>query len=168
MLKARVAENNAEYKFSPPRHAARNIVLYEVHVKGFSQANSAIPEAMRGTYSGLAHPASIAHFKSLGVTTLSLLPVQYCVDEPALAARGSTNYWGYNTLGFFAPDPRWASQKDDPAAINEEFRQMVRDLHSQGIEVVLDVVYNHSAEGNERGPTLSMRGLDNASSLAAQ
>ena len=163
MLKARVAENMAEYKFSPPRHAARNVVLYEVHVKGFSQANSAIPEAMRGTYSGLAHPASIAHFKSLGVTTLSLLPVQYCVDEPALAARGSTNYWGYNTLGFFAPDPRWASQKDDPAAINEEFRQMVRDLHSQGIEVVLDVVYNHTAEGNERGPTLSMRGLDNAS-----
>ncbi len=168
MLKARVPENKAVHKFSPPRHAARDIVLYEVHVKGFSQANPAIPEHLRGTYLALAHPVSVAHFKSLGVTTLSLLPVQYCVDEPALAARGSTNYWGYNTLGFFAPDPRWAMRKNDPTAINEEFRQMVRDLHSHGIEVVLDVVYNHTAEGNERGPTLSMRGLDNASWYRSQ
>jgi isoamylase len=163
MLKARVPFPNNDKKFSPPHHAARDVVLYEVHVKGFSQTNPAIPERLRGTYSALAHPSSIAHFKSLGVTTLSLLPVQYCVDEPALAARGSSNYWGYNTLGFFSPDPRWALHKNDPAAINEEFRQMVRDLHSHGIEVVLDVVYNHTPEGNEWGPTLSMRGLDNAS-----
>lgn len=165
MLKARVPESHSDQKikFSPPRHPARDVVLYEVHVKGFSQSNPAIPENLRGTYSALSHPVSIAHFKSLGVTTLSLLPVQYCVDEPALAARGSSNYWGYNTLGFFCPDPRWALQKNDPTAINEEFRQMVRILHSEGIEVVLDVVYNHTPEGNEWGPTLSMRGLDNAS-----
>lgn len=165
MLKARVPEvlpeNNSQ--FSPPRHAARDVVLYEVHVKGFSQNHPDIPERLRGTYSALSHPVSIGYFKSLGITTLSLLPVQYCVDEPALAGRGSSNYWGYNTLGFFCPDPRWAIDKNNPDAINQEFRQMVRDLHSHGIEMVLDVVYNHTPEGNEWGPTLSMRGLDNAS-----
>jgi isoamylase len=164
MLKARVPEKSKPaIDFLPPRISSRDVVLYEVHVKGFSQTHPDIPEHLRGTYSALAHPASIAHFKSLGVTTLSLLPVQYCVDEPAVAGRGMSNFWGYNTLGFFCPDPRWAIEKNNPTAVNEEFKAMVRKLHEANIEVVLDVVYNHTPEGNEWGPTLSMRGLDNAS-----
>ncbi len=146
-----------------PRHAAADLVLYEVHVKGFSKTLPGIPAALQGTYAGLAHPVAVAHFKSLGVTTLSLLPVQYGLDEPFLTQRGLCNYWGYNTLGFCCPDPRLATQPDDPAAVTVEFRQMVHALHAQGLEVVLDVVYNHTPEGDERGPTLSFRGLDNAS-----
>ena len=164
-LKARVAApaGPAPGWLNAPRHSSADIVLYEVHVKGFSMTHPDIPATLRGTYSALAHPASIAHFKALGVTTLSLLPVQYCVDEPAVADRGMHNYWGYNTLGFFCPDPRFAISRDDPAAVNAEFRQMVETLHAHGLEVVLDVVYNHTPEGNEFGPTLSFRGLDNAS-----
>ena len=164
-LKARVAASRAPLPVdsATPRHAASERVLYEVHVKGFSMTHPDIPQALRGTYAGLAHPASIAHFKSLGVTTLSLLPVQYCVNEQALAARGASNYWGYNTLGFFCPDPRLATQPGDPTAVTHEFRDMVHGLHAAGLEVVLDVVYNHTPEGNELGPTLSFRGLDNAS-----
>ena len=164
-LKARVAAplSVAPGYLNAPRHAVADLVLYEVHVKGFSKTHPGIPEALRGTYAALAHPAAVAHFKSLGVTTLSLLPVQYCLDEPALTQRGQSNYWGYNTLGFCCPDPRLATQPDDPAAVTTEFRQMVEDLHAQGLEVVLDVVYNHTPEGNEHGPTLSFRGLDNAS-----
>ncbi len=162
-LKARVAAPYAQEPWRRPRHALTERVLYEVHVKGFSKTHPDIPVPLRGTYAGLAHPASIAHFKRLGVTTLSLLPVQYCVDEPTLAARGSSNYWGYNTLGFFCPDPRLSQQPGDPAAVTQEFRTMVHDLHAAGLEVVLDVVYNHTPEGNENGPTLSFRGLDNAS-----
>lgn len=146
-----------------PRHVPADLVLYEVHVKGFSMQHPGIPAEIRGTYAGLAHPVSIAHFKQLGVTTLSLLPVQYCVDEPALVDRGMHNYWGYNTLGFFCVDPRMARRGSDSAAANAEFRQMVDELHKHSIEVVLDVVYNHTPEGNEYGPTLSFRGLDNAS-----
>jgi isoamylase len=164
MLKARVPQKNTvETMQTPPRIPARDVVLYEVHVKGFSQTHPDIPEHLRGTYSALAHPAAIQHFKALGVSTLSLLPVQYCLDEPALAERGMGNFWGYNTLGFFCPDPRWAIEKNNPAAVNQEFKNMVQGLHAAGIEVVLDVVYNHTPEGNEWGPTLSMRGLDNAS-----
>ncbi len=164
-LKARVSApvEHADTEPVRPGHAACDVVLYEVHVKGFSMTHPGIPPELRGTYAGLAHPASIAHFKALGITTLSLLPVQYCVDEPALAARGTSNYWGYNTLGFFCPDPRWAVHKNDPAAVTQEFRAMVHALHAAGLEVVLDVVYNHTPEGNEWGPTLSFRGLDNAS-----
>jgi glycogen operon protein len=164
-LKARVAvpAGPAAGWLNAPRHAPADVVLYEVHVKGFSMTRKDLPAALRGTYSALAHPASIAHFKALGVTTLSLLPVQYCVDEASLVDRGMHNYWGYNTLGFFCPDPRLASTRDDPAAVNAEFRQMVETLHSHGLEVVMDVVYNHTPEGNEFGPTLSFRGLDNAS-----
>lgn len=164
-LKARVAAPApiAPGYLNAPRHSLANVVLYEVHVKGFSMQHPDIPAAQRGTYSALAHPASIAHFKSLGVTTLSLLPVQYCLDEPAVADRGQHNYWGYNTLGFFCPDPRLSKTRDDPAAVTAEFQQMVETLHSHGLEVVLDVVYNHTPEGNEFGPTLSFRGLDNAS-----
>ena len=164
-LKARVAPPPVPHVHAhKPRRAASDVVLYEVHVKGFSQLLPGVPEELRGTYAGLAHPASIAHFKRLGVTTLSLLPVHYCIDEPHLAERGLRNYWGYNTLGFFCPDPRWAnaSHRHDPTAVTAEFRRMVDALHEAGLEVVLDVVYNHTPEGNEFGPTLSFRGLDNA------
>ena len=163
-LKARVA---APLAYSPranaPRIAAADVVLYEVHVKGFSQQHAGIPLAIRGTYLALAHPASIAYFKQLGVTTLSLLPVQYHLDESGLVERGVTNYWGYNTLGFFCADPRFATQANDPTVANAEFREMVSALHENGLEVVLDVVYNHTPEGNEAGPIISFRGLDNAS-----
>ncbi|MFO1340983.1 MAG: glycogen debranching protein GlgX [Burkholderiaceae bacterium] len=164
-LKARVAQplGEAPARRNAPRHAPADVVLYEVHVKGFSKQHPGIPEALRGSYAALAHPAAIAHFKALGVTTLSLLPVQYAIDEPHLADKGLHNYWGYNTLGFFCPDPRLAAQGDDPAAVTREFRDMVAALHAHGIEVVLDVVYNHTPEGNEFGPTLSFRGLDNRS-----
>ncbi len=164
-LKARVAAplGVAPGYLNAPRHAAVDLVLYEVHVKGFSKTHPGIPAALQGTYAALAHPAAVAYFKALGVTTLSLLPVQYCLDEPALTQRGQTNYWGYNTLGFCCPDPRLATRPDDPAAVTAEFRHMVKTLHEQGLEVVLDVVYNHTPEGDERGPTLSFRGLDNAS-----
>ncbi|HEY8974586.1 MAG TPA: glycogen debranching protein GlgX [Burkholderiaceae bacterium] len=164
-LKARVAPAGTPARggSNAPRIAPADVVLYEVHVKGFSKQLGDVPPGLRGTYAGLAHPASIAHFKALGVTTLSLLPVQYHVDEPALGGRGLTNYWGYNTLGFFCPDPRLSMTPDDPSAVNAEFRSMVETLHAHGLEVVLDVVYNHTPEGNEAGPTISFRGLDNAS-----
>ncbi len=165
-LKARVAEppQAAPGWHNAPRIAARDRVLYEMHVKGFGMGLPGLPPALRGTYAGLAHAASIAHFKSLGVTTLELLPVQYHLDEPGLAERGAVNHWGYNTLGFFGVDPRYAAaDKSDPSAVAAEFREMVNVLHQHGLEVVLDVVYNHSPEGNEQGPTLSMRGLDHAS-----
>jgi len=166
-LKARVpaALEGVSPRSSAPRHASADLVLYEVHVKGFSKLHPGIPEALRGSYAALAHPAAIAHFKALGVSTLSLLPVQYCVDEPHLADKGLHNYWGYNTLGFFAPDPRLAqaAHRQDPTAVVAEFRAMVQTLHEHGLEVVLDVVYNHTPEGNEFGPTLSFRGLDNRS-----
>ena len=164
-LKARVAPaaTPAPGWLNAPRVAPADVVLYEVHVKGFSRQLPGVPPELRGTYAGLAHPASVAHFKALGVTTLSLLPVHYHVDEPGLASRGLTNYWGYNTLGFFCPDPRLATTPDDPSAVNAEFRAMVATLHGHGLEVVLDVVYNHTPEGNEAGPTISFRGLDNAS-----
>lgn len=164
-LKARVAAppTVAPGWHNAPRTPASQLVLYEVHVKGFSQQLPGVPAALRGSYAGLAHPAAIAHFKALGVTTLSLLPVHYHVDEPGLAEQHKVNYWGYNSIGFFCPDPRLASQRDDPADVAAEFRQMVHTLHQHGLEVVLDVVYNHTAEGSELGATLSMRGLDNAS-----
>ena len=166
-LKARVAAPlpGPSPRVNAPRHAARDLVLYEVHVKGFSMRHPAIPQALRGSYAALAHPAAIAHFQRLGVTTLSLLPVQLAVDEPHLSGTGLRNYWGYNTLGFFAPDPRLASAaaRHDPSAVAAEFRAMVHALHAAGLEVVLDVVYNHTPEGNEWGPTLSLRGLDQKS-----
>ncbi len=164
-LKAAVAApyDGIPFLTKPPRREPEEVVLYEVHVKGFSMLHAEIPADLRGTYAGLAHPAAIAHFRKLGVTTLSLLPVQYCVDEPALVDRGMHNYWGYNTLGFFCADPRLARRGSDSAAANEEFRRMVGSLHEKGLEVVMDVVYNHTPEGNEHGPTISFRGLDNAS-----
>ena len=165
-LKARVAPapQPAAGWHNAPRVADDEVVVYELHVKGFGMGLPGLPPELRGTYAGLAHPAALAHFKALGVTTLELLPVQYHLDEPGLAEKGLVNYWGYNTLGFFCPDPRLAAaDRSDPTAVAEEFRAMVATLHEQGLEVVLDVVYNHTPEGNEIGPTLSMRGLDHAS-----
>ena len=164
-LKARVAPPPVVAKgwTNRPRRAPADMLLYEMHVQGFSMQLPGLPPELRGTYAGLAHPVAVAHFKRLGVTTLSLLPVQYHLDEPALGRRGMVNYWGYNTLGFFAPDPRFSQHPDRPRLVAEEFRQMVVTLHEQGLEVVLDVVYNHTAESGETGPTISFRGLDHAS-----
>ena len=138
----------------------RKAIIYELHVKGFTKLHPGVPEALRGTYAGLAHPAAIDHLVRLGVTSVELLPVHECVPEGFLHERGLTNFWGYNTLGFFAPDQRYAASQA-PGAPVREFKEMVRALHQAGIEVILDVVYNHSCEGNQLGPTLSFRGLDN-------
>jgi len=135
-------------------------VIYELHVRGFTMRHPGIPERLRGTYAGLAHPAAIKHLLNLGVTAVELLPVHHAVTEPAISARGLTNYWGYNSLGFFAPDARYSSSGDLGQQV-AEFREMVRALHEAGIEVILDVVYNHTAEGPPDGPVLSFRGIDN-------
>ena len=145
-----------------PYIAPVDTVLYELHVKGFTQSNEGIPLSLRGTYLGLAHSASIAHLKALGVSSLSLLPVHYWLDEPRLTALGLSNYWGYNSIGFFAPSPRFASTQSQHS-VRDQFRQMVKTLHANGIEVLLDVVYNHTAESDAQGPTISFRGIDNTS-----
>jgi isoamylase len=144
------------------RIPAADTILYELHVKGFSKQHDRVPAHLRGTYAGLAHPACIEHLQALGITTLSLLPVHYALSERHLGKLGLVNYWGYNSIGWFCPDPRLSSQPDDPTATRAEFRAMVDALHAAGFEVVLDVVYNHSAEAGETGPALSLRGLDNA------
>ncbi|MDP9148523.1 MAG: glycogen debranching protein GlgX [Myxococcota bacterium] len=143
----------------PPRVPWHETVVYELHVKGFTQLHPDVPSSLRGTYLGLATDAAIGHLKSLGVTAVELMPVHEHVDEPALVQRGLTNYWGYNTLAFFAPDRRFATAGGSAA---REFKEMVKRLHAHGIEVILDVVYNHSCEGDERGPTLCLRGIDNS------
>jgi len=135
-------------------------VLYEVHVKGVSRRHPGLPEILRGTYAGLAAPAMIEHFQRLGVTTLSLLPVHHFLDEQRLVNEGRGNYWGYNSLAFFAPEPRYATRGGQQSVITE-FKTMVRSLHAAGLEVVLDVVYNHTAETDAAGPTLAFRGIDN-------
>jgi len=161
-LKARVVDPACDWDGDvAPRIPAADTVLYELHVRGFSRRNPAVDPALRGTYAGLAHPASIAHLQQLGVTSVSMLPVHYALDEQRLAAQGLRNYWGYNTLAFFCPDPRLASLQGGLSP-RDEFRAMVRALHKAGIEVILDVVFNHTAESDERGPTISFRGLDNA------
>jgi len=134
----------------------RDTILYELHVKGFTQRHPAVPEHLRGKYLGLAHPAVLDYLCKLGVTTVELLPVQSFVSEEFLVQKGLSDYWGYNPLAWFAPDARYAIA--DPVV---EFKTMVRALHDAGLEVVLDVVFNHTAEGNELGPTLSLRGFDN-------
>jgi len=161
-LKARVAAPLPPRRARPQTRPDDEVVLYEVHVKGFTRQHPQVPQALRGTYAGLAHPAAVVHLKQLGVTTLSLLPVHYALTESRLAALGLANYWGYNTLGFFCPDPRLSTTPDDCAAARREFRAMVETLHEAGLEVLLDVVFNHTAESDETGPTLSLRGLDNA------
>jgi len=161
-LKARVAGALPGLRSAPPQTPLADTVLYELHVKGFTRQLPAVPEPLRGTFAGLAHPAALAHLQRLGVTAVSLLPVHYSLTELRLRELGLTNYWGYNTLGFFAADPRLSATPDDPAATRAEFRAMVEALHAAGIEVLLDVVFNHTAEGNQLGPTLSFRGIDNA------
>jgi isoamylase len=137
-----------------------NTILYEMHVRGFTKMHPAVSEDLRGTYAGLATKEVIDYIKRLGVTSVELLPIHTFINERNLLERGLTNYWGYNTIGFFAPDPRYAAAKADSL---REFKEMVARLHEGGLEVILDVVYNHTAEGNERGPTLSFKGIDNAS-----
>jgi glycogen operon protein len=135
-------------------------IVYEAHVRGFTKLHSGVPERERGTFCGFASKAVIDHVKSLGVTTIELLPVHTFINDSFLLERKLTNYWGYNSIGFFAPDPRYAA---DPAKTLQEFKEMVARFHDAGLEVILDVVYNHTAEGNELGPTLSFKGIDNAS-----
>jgi glycogen operon protein len=146
----------------PPRTPWHKTLIYELHVKGFSKLNSLVPERLRGKYAALATAPVIDYLTDLGVTAVELLPVHYHVTDRHLAKRGLTNYWGYNTLGFFAPTPHYSSELH-PEDVVREFKSMVRTLHTAGIEVILDVVYNHTAEGSELGPTLSFRGIDNLS-----
>ena len=146
----------------PPAVGWPDTVVYEVHVRGFTMQHPDVPQRLRGTYAGLAHPPVIDYLKQLGVTTVELLPVHQFASEPALLRRGLSNYWGYNTLGFFAPHGGYSSSGTRGEQVRE-FKSMVKALHASGIEVILDVVYNHSAEGDESGPTLSLRGIDNES-----
>ncbi|MBL1099954.1 glycogen debranching protein GlgX [Streptomyces coffeae] len=146
----------------PPRTDYHRTVIYEAHVKGLTMRHPRLPDELRGTYAALAHPAIIEHLTELGVTTLELMPVHQFVNDHRLVDQGLANYWGYNTIGFFAPHNAYASWGDRGQQVLE-FKSAVRALHQAGIEVILDVVYNHTAEGNHLGPTLSFRGLDNAS-----
>ena len=145
-----------------PNRPWHETLIYELHVKGFTKRMPGVPEAVRGTYAGIGSEAALDHLKKLNVTAVELLPVHYRIDDRHLMEKGRSNYWGYNSLGFFAPDPRFGSDPRDPGAAVREFKSMVRSLHAAGIEVIIDVVYNHTAEGNQMGPTLSFRGLDNA------
>ena len=149
----------------PPRIPWHETVIYEVHVKGFTARHPDVPEHFRGTCLGLASDAAIRHLTDLGVTAIELLPVQQAASEPRLARKGLTNYWGYSTLACFAPDVRYVTS---PARAVAEFKTMVQRLHTAGIEVILDVVYNHTAEGGRDGPTLSLRGIDNRSCYRLQ
>ena len=144
-----------------PRTPWHETVIYETHVRGFTARHPDVPEALRGTYAGLAHPAAVEHLSALGVTAVELLPVHHFFSEPSLVERGLRNYWGYNSLGYFAPHARYSSSGRRGEQVRE-FKALVRTLHAARIEVILDVVYNHTAEGDHRGPTLSLRGIDNA------
>jgi isoamylase len=145
----------------PPRIPYHQTVIYEAHVRGLTLRHPQIPLHQRGTYAGLAHPAVIEHLRRIGVTSLELMPVHQFVAEETLTSRGLANYWGYNTIGFLAPHNRYCSAGQRGEQVGE-FKAMVKAMHSAGIEVILDVVYNHTAEGDGRGPTLSFRGIDNA------
>src|SRR6266581_5261068 len=144
-----------------PRTPYHETLIYEAHVRGLTLRHPQVPPGLRGTYAGLAHPAVIEHLTRLGVTAVELMPVHQYVSERPLADRGLTNYWGYNTIAFLAPHNRYASGARPDGQV-AEFKAMVKALHEAGIEVILDVVYNHTAEGDHRGPTLSFRGIDNA------
>ena len=146
---------------TPPRTPLDQSVIYEVHVKGFTKLDPDVPEEIRGTYAGLAHPAAIRHLTDLGVTAVELLPVHQFVQDSHLQEKGLSNYWGYNSIAFLAPHGAYSAAGDAGGQVNE-FKNMVKALHEAGLEVILDVVYNHTAEGNDLGPTLSLKGLDNA------
>jgi isoamylase len=141
-----------------PANAWERTIIYEVHVKGFTQLHPGVPQELRGSFAGLATDAVVDYVRALGVTAVELMPVHAFIDDRLLLDKGLRNYWGYNTIGFFAPHPRYSA-----TGSTREFKEMVARLHDAGLEVILDVVYNHTAEGNERGPTLSFRGIDNAS-----
>ncbi len=144
-----------------PRREYHETVIYEAHVKGLTQTHPGIPEEIRGTYAGIGHPAMIEHLGALGVTAIELMPVHQFVQDTHLQSKGLTNYWGYNTIGFFAPHNAYSAYGSRGQQV-QEFKGMVKELHAAGIEVILDVVYNHTAEGSEMGPTLCFRGIDNA------
>jgi glycogen operon protein len=157
-----VIDNRFDWEDDKPmRRPLNETVIYEVHVKGFSARRPDIPEEIRGTYAALGHPASIDYLKRLGITAVELLPIHQFVHDGHLVERGLRNYWGYNSIGFFAPHGDYSSSGDAGGQVNE-FKQMVKALHAAGIEVILDVVYNHTAEGNHLGPMLSLKGFDNA------
>lgn len=161
-LKARVVHEPYDWgNDAPPRVALADTILYELHVKGYTQLHPGVPQPLRGSYAGIAQPAVLDHLQQLGVTALSLLPVHQRADEMRLQQMDLSNYWGYSSIGFFAPELRYWSGRPGTTPIGE-FRDMVKAVHARGIEVVLDVVYNHTAETDELGPTLSFRGIDNA------
>ncbi len=143
-----------------PRHPYNETVIYEAHVKGLTIRHPQIPRELRGTYAAIGHPVMIEHFRQLGITAVELMPVHHFVQDHYLQQRRLRNYWGYNTIGFFAPYNQYSSAGERGGQV-QEFKTMVRHLHEAGIEVILDVVYNHTAEGNHMGPTLSFRGIDN-------
>ncbi|GAA1259143.1 glycogen debranching protein GlgX [Oryzihumus leptocrescens] len=146
----------------PPAHEYHDSVIYEAHVKGLTMTHPDVPDAIRGTYAAIGHPAVVEHLKGLGVTAIELMPVHQFVQDTHLAGKGLSNYWGYNTIGFLAPHNAYAATGTRGQQVTE-FKSMVKALHEADIEVILDVVYNHTAEGNEQGPTIAFRGLDNAS-----
>ena len=145
----------------PPNRPYHETVIYEAHVKGMTMTHPDVPEELRGTYAGLAHPAIIGHLKSLGVTAIELMPVHQFFHDHVLTDQGLRNYWGYNSIGYLAPHNQYSARPRGDAAV-AEFKALVRAMHAEGIEVILDVVYNHTGEGNHLGPTLSLRGIDNA------
>jgi isoamylase len=145
----------------PPKRQYAESVIYEAHVKGLTYQHPEIPAELRGTYSAIAHPVMIDHLRSLGITAIELMPVHHFANDSTLIDRGLSNYWGYNTIGFFAPDSKYSSSAS-PGGQVQEFKSMVRELHDAGIEVILDVVYNHTGEGNHLGPTLCFKGIDNS------
>ena len=162
MPKCVVVDPDFDWKGQPRTHGIPwdRTVIYEAHVKGFTERHPGISEHQRGTYAGLGTKEVVEYVKSLGITSIELLPIHTFINDSQLLEKGLTNYWGYNSIGFFAPDPRYASA---PEQSLREFKEMVARFHDAGLEVILDVVYNHTAEGNERGPTLSFKGIDNAS-----
>jgi len=163
MPKGIVIDNNFDWGGDRrPNVPWQDTMFYEVHVKGFTQQHPEIPEHVRGRYAGMASDAAVQHLKRLGVTSVELLPVHAFVDDERLVQENLANYWGYNTIGFFAPEPRYGMAGNSAQATIDEFKGMVKALHAEGIEVILDVVYNHTAEGNHLGPTLSFKGIDHA------
>ncbi|HQH26761.1 MAG TPA: glycogen debranching protein GlgX, partial [Oligoflexia bacterium] len=157
--KCRVVDSQFDWEGDKhPRTSWRDTIIYELNVKGFTKLHPKVPEEQRGTYAGLSSQAAIRHLKRIGITAVELMPVHAFLDERNLIEKGLRNYWGYNTIAFFAPEPRYGATVDP---VNE-FKTMVKRLHAAGIEVILDVVYNHTAEGNHNGPSLSLRGVDNS------
>jgi isoamylase len=146
----------------PPQIPYHQTIIYETHVKGFTKLHPEIPEDIRGTYAALSHPVTIQYLKDLGITAVELMPVHHYIIDRHLVENNLSNYWGYNSIGFFAPDVRYSSSGTLGQQVTE-FKQMVKALHAAGIEVILDVVYNHTGEGSEMGPTVCFRGIDNAS-----